>query len=309
MSSENQTHITGLQIANLRGIRQMSSQLLQPLTIITGPSGSGKTTILDALEIYASRGHPTVIQEILIRNDDLLIDEDTGQAIPNRDDLFYNRDTSQDIRISTGDPDRELTLTTVTEDPPGSTISVMTGGERRLINMENRPGFWSSMHHNPGDAFSRIPCVRIGPDMPGNDLIARMSDRLSLTAGEDRVLENLSEATGRNLKRIGCSGDNYTRRPMVKIQGDAAPRNLRSMGSAALQAAAIALGLEIARGGFLLLDQADSTLNEDAKSILWKTALTQHVKDRPQVFMVTNSSGTLRAMNKAPGKMAHIMMR
>ena len=58
---------------------------LEPLCFITGPNSSGKTTVIDALEIYASRADSRVLRKILARSDQTITDRETGETYPDQD--------------------------------------------------------------------------------------------------------------------------------------------------------------------------------------------------------------------------------
>ena len=140
--------IPELHIANLRGIRDMTLTGLRPLTIITGEDGAGKTTVLDALELYANRGDPRVIREILLRDDEIILDAETNVTIPDRDALFRKGNIHEDIRISGGDPRRTIRLSALLEDLLNPTLTVSVG-DNELPGRHGKPPRLAVPAHAP----------------------------------------------------------------------------------------------------------------------------------------------------------------
>ena len=292
--------IPELHIANLRGIRDMTLTGLRPLTIITGEDGAGKTTVLDALELYANRGDPRVIREILLRDDEIILDAETNVTIPDRDALFRKGNIHEDIRISGGDPRRTIRLSALLEDLLNPTLTVSVGDNEFQVGMENRPDWrFRPMPHGLETGPMPIACVRLGPERPRNELIVSIWDTLALTQGESSALKTVSAATGLNIEQFGCIGDHADRRPMVRLAGESAPRTLRSLGSSAVQAAAIAMATEKAQGGILLIDGADACMSLETQIGLWNSMMAQQSLDAVQVFMTTNSNLTAQAVIQA----------
>ena len=301
---EQELPIPELHITNFRAIREAKFTDLRPLTIIAGPNDSGKTTILDALHLYASRGDPDTIRRMLQKYDQFTLDPDSKEATPDRDALFHQRNTDLPITIGAGDQD--LTISVEPQDVLAPTLTVSRGTTTLRITTEDRSDY--RFLHRPSQmnaSFNPIPCAHIGPHTPTNQEIAHMWDNLTLTTGETRALETISEATQHRIERIGSMvGEGQRRRPMVKIAGEAKPRPLRSLGHSALQIVAIALGTESARGGFLLLDEPDSALTDNTRVSMWATVISQDVLVDTQIFLATNRSSTTRyvldAAHRAP---------
>ncbi len=105
MTDANQLHLPDLSIKGFRGIDELSIPRLGRVTLLVGKNSVGKTTVLDAVRIYAARGHYPVLAEILEGREEVLVvtDEDGDNFIqPDLTALFHGRTAYPNARISIG---------------------------------------------------------------------------------------------------------------------------------------------------------------------------------------------------------------
>ena len=62
---DNHLHLPDLRIEGFRGIEALTIERLGRVTLLAGKNSVGKTTVLDAVRVYAARGHYDVLSEIL----------------------------------------------------------------------------------------------------------------------------------------------------------------------------------------------------------------------------------------------------
>ena len=76
-------HLPSLTIEGFRGIKSLSIPRLGRVTLLSGMNGVGKSTVLEAVQLYATRGHPGVIGNVLRERDELIsiIDDDGEEGI------------------------------------------------------------------------------------------------------------------------------------------------------------------------------------------------------------------------------------
>ena len=65
MVTANNLHLESLEIESFRGIDKLTIPRLGRVTLLAGKNGVGKTTVLEALRVYAARGHYAVMADIL----------------------------------------------------------------------------------------------------------------------------------------------------------------------------------------------------------------------------------------------------
>ena len=221
--------IPDLTVRNFRGIREFRAEGLEQVNIVTGEPGSGKTSLIDALEIYASRASQKVLDRML---------EQYNQH-PDAGSLLH--DDGNEVRTAAIGPEgKELRLTaTGWADPGRKGIATHARGEDR------RP----------------LQYARLDPEPPDNHRMTALWDSVALSADEDDAAIMVKRTADRRVVRMGMLNLGETgRAPAVKLSDRTAPVPLRSLGRGAVMTALIALSMPQARGGLLLMDQADAAI-------------------------------------------------
>ena len=101
----NDLHLPDLSITGFRGIEHLSIARLGRVTLLTGRNGVGKTTVLDAVRVYAARGRPIVLHELLEQREEFVavLDEDHNRVVvPDYTALFHGRGATQEDPIRIG---------------------------------------------------------------------------------------------------------------------------------------------------------------------------------------------------------------
>ena len=74
MSDDAQTsglHLPSLMIRGFRGINRLNIERLGRVTLLAGRNGVGKTTALDAVRLFAQRGHVLALHDVLTRHEEV----------------------------------------------------------------------------------------------------------------------------------------------------------------------------------------------------------------------------------------------
>ncbi|MCY4188140.1 MAG: ATP-binding protein, partial [Bryobacterales bacterium] len=66
----NGLHLPSLSIQNFRGVHGLSIERLGRVTLLGGRNGIGKTTILEAVQVYAARGQPSALSQVLSQREE-----------------------------------------------------------------------------------------------------------------------------------------------------------------------------------------------------------------------------------------------
>ena len=85
-------HIPQLNIERFRGIRKLQLTNLGRVTLLTGKNSIGKTTILEAIQLFNSRGDDQSYYNLLMNREELVqaIDEDGDEfQCPDYSALFH----------------------------------------------------------------------------------------------------------------------------------------------------------------------------------------------------------------------------
>ena len=115
MSDSSGLHLPDLTIKGFRGIDELTIPRLGRVTLLVGKNGVGKTTVLDAVRIYAARGHRTVLQDVLAQREEVLpaVDEQGRDALEvDWPALFHRAEqcSAELIEIGGSRTDRQLTI-------------------------------------------------------------------------------------------------------------------------------------------------------------------------------------------------------
>ena len=139
-----------------------------------------------------------------------------------------------------------------------------------------------------------IDCESLGPGLPGNNMLARFWDSVTLTAEEDLALQAL-RLTGDGIERVAVVGDEDTRyraigrRVVVKLQDHARPVPLKSLGDGVTRLFAAALALANSRDGFLVIDEAENGIHYAVQRDFWRMILRAAQQYNVQVLATTHS--------------------
>ena len=294
-SPDQSMHLPSLVIKNFRGIDELTIPRLGRVTLLAGKNGVGKTTVLDAVRVWAGRGHSGVFDTVLVDRGDSFIRTLDGQpdVTMDRIALFTNRDYGVESVISIGPNNTHGSTVHLQEDQfgrqgrseAGSLISPFLGNiglESRLIQGE---------HSDPEE----IACNTMGPNAPSEQIVEQYWSEVALTSHEDRALEALNLITDGQVERIAALGPPVNsnaiqpRRVMAKVKGKDYQVPLRSLGDGAMRTYAVALALAKSSGGFLLIDEAENGIHHTIQPKFWKMVLQTAKRNNVQVIATTHS--------------------
>lgn len=92
-------HLDSLHIKGFRMFEQLEIPQLQHVNLLVGRNNTGKTSVLEAIYLYAHRGNPAIMLELLRRRGEISISN--PRRSPHRDDLHpdeYGQELLDDLR-------------------------------------------------------------------------------------------------------------------------------------------------------------------------------------------------------------------
>lgn len=221
------------------------------MTLLAGKNGVGKTTVLEAVRVFASRGHHATLRELLQERDEFLGADggDPRVPMPNFSALFHGRIPS-DSRIVVGPTAIQeqlfVELVDLTEelgplmdesfpeaDVDGSVLglrAVFRGAQKLLpvVGLPRDPDGQTEFAKAPFDAWqvlrkstdtstnsTRIKCNSLGPGLMGNHEIANYWEDVVLTPHEPAVVEALRLVMGERVQGVAVIGSNGHSRRQV----------------------------------------------------------------------------------------------
>ena len=317
--------LNSLEIRGFRGFRQLQIERLGRVNLIVGKNNVGKSSLLEALQLYASKGTPRLIWELLVARDEnepvpSIGFVETETMLSALKYLFYGR---KDVKTHPGSiqigpansPKDTLSLSVgwYTErldstgrqslEPlqPEESDVVTNAIPRFVIQAGNRP-----KTHYPLDPYAphrvlrpelkEIQCVCIPANGLDKGQMSELWDSIALTDMEKDVLAALRiVAPGVENLSIVKRGNNA----IVKIASIDEPLPLRSLGDGMQRTFGIALALVNARNGLLLIDEFENGLHYLVQPDLWRLIFQVARRLNVQVFATTHSWDCIEGFQKA----------
>ena len=315
-------HLPSLSITGFRGAEQLTIPRLGRVTLLAGRNGAGKTTVLDAVRIYAARGQPDALRELLVRREEFTTRYDEyGDLIdaPLTDALFHGRnnktravvigpalgDASLEIRPSSleylPEYQRSLLDDLAPADVDVQVLKVVFKNTQKILPMVFEPNSgkislfrrMARRLEREDQTASMIRCESLGPGLLGNSDLARFWDAVALTDDEPFALDALKLAFGDKVEGVTLIGEDGEsragRRVVVKLSNQLRPVPLKSLGDGATRMFGVALALANCRDGILLLDEAENGIHHSLQMDFWNMVLHAANTHNTQVLATTHS--------------------
>jgi hypothetical protein len=296
----------------------------------------GKTCFLEALYLYAHRGHPVILGEILQARDELWdVSNNYVEATLNPHAvqlLFYGRGDLRThvptIRIGKlAVPESQLHITTtwykeqlsdqnqrawrkVTSETAQDAVDLLPGleiklGDTALISYP-LPALFRIRSMLATQRLPNIPCAFVPANGLTSSDIARLWDDIALKPEEEEILNGL-HLIAPNVERVNLLGHSDMksgRVPMVRVKGVLEPLPLRSIGEGMNRIFGIVLALVNAKNGLLLIDEVDSGLHYTVHPSLWRLIFQVAARLNIQVFATTHSWDCIEGFQQVAQEMA-----
>jgi hypothetical protein len=318
--------LNSLEIRNFRAFRDLNIEQLGRVNLVVGKNNVGKTSLLEALQLYASRASmPTFIWEIMQTRREIkqpLVN--VREMLAALKFLFYGR---KDIKpgiepIQIGPINTSAETFSIAVE--WSITDILKNGNlqtRPLRPDENyttdnlAPRFVihvdGSILNYPIDPSlqqgilrlnsNEIPCVLASASGVDGQLLTALWDGIALTKLEIDVLSALRliapGVVDLNFVNTPLSGGE--RIPVVKVADIEEPLPLYSLGDGMLRVLGISLALVSARNGFLLIDEFENGLYYSFQPELWQLIFRVARRLNVQVFATTHSWDCIEAFQQA----------
>lgn len=311
------------------GFDDLAIPRLGRVTLLAGANGVGKTTILDAVRVYTSRGHPSDLAEILTRREEQYVTKnEEGRTVPVFDwaALFFGRDLSQSISTRVGLSSSHLQLSyepyyqikggqhsnqrLIMPDDTVPAIVIQFEGTESLLYLDSSN---LRLRHPQKRPSSTLVCHTLGPGIQNSLELASFWDEVALTDDEQLVIDALNLVADGMVDKVRFVG-NPGLRPAspyrsrlppggrhaiarLKNHDDRVP--LKSLGDGVWRLFSVALALANCRDGILLIDEAENGIHHSVQAPLWRMLLETAVRNNVQVIATTHSWDCIRGFAQA----------
>ncbi len=328
--------LNSLEIRGFRGFRHLQIERLGRVNLIVGKNNVGKSSLLEALQLYALRGYPSVIWDHLRSRDESRYSP-TGRSVDRSIEaedqllalkyLFYGRKDVkphlESIRIGPVSSPNEILSITVDLYLSEQDTEQQGRLKRRLLQPEEFnivdnpvPRFTIQLgrqkkidyplNPTPSSRLVRpelktINCAFRSAEGLARKGVGSLWDGISLTPLEDDVLVALRIiAPGvEGLSFVGEPESSAGRIPIVRIKGIDEPLPLRSLGDGMQRMLGIALALANAQDGMLLVDEIENGIHYSVQPELWQLIFQIAYRLNVQVFATTHSLDCIEAFQTA----------
>lgn len=313
--------LPSLSISGFRGLDNLEIGRLGRVTLVAGRNGTGKTTVLDAVRIFAERGHVSSLLAVLARSEEVAehvgVDDKRLDTI-NFEALFHGREPIFGSTLAVG-PSGSSKSGLRIELVAGEPRTIRPGSRRRGITTTRHPDLKISFdefeEHVPvfvdlekqmwarnsrwsarigfGDKGwpESLNYCSLGPGVLDNWELDKLWGEIALTSNEPLALRALRFASDLGIEDVAVvpgANRHSDRRVVVRLKsGHRVP--LRSLGDGAARLFSTAIALGSASNGFLLIDEAENGIHHSLQQEFWEFVLKTAEANNVQVIATTHS--------------------
>lgn len=323
--------LDSLEIKGYRCFKELTIPKLARVNLITGKNNVGKTSLLEAVHLWARRGSPEAVWEILSSREGAFV-----HAAPTSNDVLdalariFNSGSSAFARTVYGTSastyllsDGELPAAVIGWRSPMGPSKIL---ELKIYRPEpqsvNPIGLFPTFRDNDGiighqsqvyslqrvidsdrhvwDQKDSTPCLFCGPRGMSAGRNGILWDNIALSPRKVDVIAGLSIIQPvEDVGLFGEPGVGLGRVLYTRLGGDAMPRPLSGLGDGMTRAFGIFLALVNSTDGILLLDEVETGLHYSVLTDVWKTIFELANRLNVQVFATTHSWECIQAFQEA----------
>ncbi len=324
--------LDSLEIREFRTFKHLQIERLGRVNLIVGKNNVGKSSVLEALRLYAQRGNPALLWNLLRSRDEsrFSLQKESGvvEQLESVKNLFYGRSNEFKTSIRIGPNNNENEVLSISVDFIQQQLTLFTPNQYMVDDLFPNDPIDNS------DTLSYGIYITYGADrrvyllgksgslvgrnieggikslfVPAEGLLKRQQavywDNIALTDLDDQVIQSLKIITP-DIERFAfiSDGDRTTERtseryPVVILSDSSSRIPLRSLGEGMNRMLGIALALINARDGILLVDEIESGLHYSVQADMWRLVFETARRLNIQVFATTHSWDCIQGFQEA----------
>ena len=329
--------LDSLQVKGFRAFEDLQIPKLGRVNLITGKNNVGKTCLLEALQVYARRGEPNVLQSLLVRRDEMyfsnsLKQDAAAKSLENVRYIFHGRPEldsepyfwigphegqnylivalANDRNISDSDLKAgnvalplelsdELKATHISESHMKWAL-VMNGTHNKALPL--LPSTFRS-RFIPDISDRQIPHTFVWSRGIDNPLLAQWWDRAVMQLADDDVVKALQIIVPKltRVDLVGVREGNPERVPVVRLtdNGQVSSVPMKSLGEGINRMFGLVLALVSSRDGMLMVDEIETGFHYSVQPDMWRLVFQTARELNVQVFATTHSKDCIGAFEQA----------
>ena len=306
-----------LALRRFRGFESYELTDLATVNLIVGKNNCGKTTVLEAVELLVSNGHPFVLHDLASRRGEVTSSGNNVRI----SHLFFGHvcEPGACFALSADDGAHAISAHILSLDDVGEDASLWA--DRRGFSEESAPAFGLRLASGAGGAENVLPVADDGT-IPSSRWPRSISNVASVapvrfltleSAASERMRDAWNEilAEGRegeiarDMEFIVPEIDSIhfltggTLRDggiLVGLRGGGRRMPIGSYGDGLRRLLALRLALAGANHGFLLIDEIDAGLHWTVMEDVWRLLVEVAKKSDVQIFATTHSLDCIRGL-------------
>jgi ABC-type branched-subunit amino acid transport system ATPase component len=331
-------HLNSLEIQNFRPFQHLKIERLGRVNLIVGKNSVGKSSVLDAINLYAQRGSPLLLQLILKKHKELNFtrlrdtwDNIWGSTVNIQlaalKDLFFGRKLdlkTLPITLHIGEVGTVQKQINIELGMYSLEETEDFGGKSRLLSLDgiltaDNPRLAFSVQYGTDEPrISRLDKIRdfdIYDESPSassifvatgglsETLIGDLWKAIALTDAEENVVKAL-QIIHPDVERVAViTRDGYKPESeyevIVKVKGLNERLSLGSLGDGMNRIFGITLALVNSANDFLLIDEIENGLHYSVQLEVWKLIFEVARRLNVQVFATTHNWDCIEAFQEA----------
>lgn len=324
--------LNSIDITNYRGFDRFRLDNLARVNLLTGKNNVGKTALLESVHILAAGGNPQVLMAIAERRGEVAMGDHEGPMFNIDFSHFFcghQIATESKITLTGGNglapviieilpiesvKDPEVLFDIEPQSGPmfvmrieGDWSNGRRDRQRNLLLSEDGAILIDSRRGFPRQFFEGRregpPIVFITPEslMPQN--LGTMWNQITVEKQEEFVNEamRILEPNLEDIRFLGAMEPRRSYFPIragvvIGLKGEPRRIPLGSMGDGMRRLLALAISLNQARDGYLIIDEIDTGFHYSVMAKMWELVVQTAEKNNIQVFATTHSADCVRGL-------------
>ena len=309
-------------VDNYRSFPHFELHGLGRVNLLVGKNNSGKTSLLEAIQVLATRADLKALWTMSNRRGETFTDDNNRRSEMDISHWFFgsNPHSGSNYKIvatnggltesceisivarqdsvaeSLLPPSPPLALDNASNSTPEELIDwfffqlqiLSNGNEPQRFRLTERGGFIPRSGIRPPGAENEPRVVFVPTSGLGANELVKMIEDISLTDMETLVLKTMQNLDPR-IERFVAIGGELRPRIMVRLTGFGKPMPIGILGDGVSRLMTIAVALAKSANGVLLIDEIDTGLHHIAMDRMWKFVNDSAEMLNVQVFATTHS--------------------